>query len=198
MMSFKTILAAVGTAAVTVSLMASAAVADGMAYDKKKAPAKQVYAAPAHAPSTKDESYQPARPLWTGVYLGGNLGGVWVDGASIDGFVPATSSMNSAARALEAAIDNGSTGRSSSILGGLQGGFNVQIGNLVVGLEADMNFFDASSTRDTGLVTVGGFTGQTIDKVKVDKLTTIRPRIGWAFGQTLVYVTGGLAAVHQN
>ena len=167
---------ALGLAAAVFALMAGNAFADGM-----------------------PTRYGPAACCafsWTGFYFGANVGGAWQNDDAT-GFVPATSDMNGAARALEAAIDNGGV-HGSGFMGGLQGGYNVQRGNIVLGLETDFNWLDLHASRNTGLVTVGGFTGETLDKVSEDWLFTLRPRVGVTYDRALFYATGGLAVTQSS
>ena len=67
---------------------------------------------------------------WTGFYVGANFGGAW-----------SNSSFTNANTGLD--WTPGSTG----FIGGLQGGYNYQIGNLVLGVEADIDWarFDRST-----------------------------------------------------
>ncbi|WP_439575559.1 outer membrane protein [Phreatobacter sp.] len=89
--------------------------------------------------------------------------------------------------------DPDSTHRFNGLLGGVQFGFNHQLSNrVVIGLEATLGF--------------GGLAGSTIADVapppfgiqrigsRVDFLTTIGPRIGYAFDRSLIYAKGGFAA----
>ena len=65
--------------------------------------------------------------------------------------------------------------------------------NWVLGLEGDFEYFDArSSLSGTGILTTGDPVTVT-NSVKSSWLATIRPRFGYAWNRTLVYVTGGAA-----
>ena len=71
-------------------------------------------------------------------------------------------------------------------LGGGQIGFNYQFdNNVVLGAEAD---FQGSDIKDERL----GF------ESKMDYFGTVRARLGYAFGNVLPYVTGGLAWGHNE
>ena len=81
---------------------------------------------------------------------------------------------------------------SFDINGGLVGGtlgYNYQVNQIVFGLEADL---DASWIK--GSATCGGFTCQT----KNTWLGTVRGRLGYAAGNFMPYVTGGLAVGDIN
>ncbi|UOK69630.1 MULTISPECIES: outer membrane protein [Ancylobacter] len=74
----------------------------------------------------------------------------------------------------------------SGFLGGGQIGVNYQFANnVVVGVEAD---FQGSDIKDT----YAGY------ESKMDYFGTVRARLGYAFGNILPYVTGGLAYGHTE
>jgi len=97
-------------------------------------------------------------------------------------------------RSMAAATDRGSFwapnetiySSGSGVLGGIQAGYNYQVGAIVLGLEADL----AATSADAKALSHGG--GRT-DQHKTSALGTVRGRIGYAFDRTLLYVTGGLA-----
>jgi outer membrane immunogenic protein len=60
-------------------------------------------------------------------------------------------------------------------------GYNWQQGNIVYGVETDALWADISSTN-----VLGG-------EAKIDAMGTVRGRLGYAFGPSLLYVTGGYA-----
>jgi outer membrane immunogenic protein len=92
---------------------------------------------------------------WTGPYIGGNLGYLW-----------GKTTHNPA--------------NPSGIAGGVQGGYNWQTGQFVLGGEADINASDASDTFAPWKFSNRWF-------------GTVRARVGYAFNNILVYGTGGLA-----
>lgn len=103
---------------------------------------------------------------WSGFYLGLNGGGGW--GHSY--------------------WDTSATGMSTS--GGVAGGtagYNWQIGNAVIGVEGDMDWANLRGSNTTTLCPTGCSTSDTW-------LSTVRGRVGYAFGGVLPYITGGLAA----
>ncbi len=102
---------------------------------------------------------------WTGFYLGVNGGGGW--GHSW--------------------WDANATGINTS--GGLAGGtagYNWQFSNTVLGLEADIDWANLKGTTTSTLCPNGCSTSDSW-------LSTVRGRAGYAFGNVLPYVTGGLA-----
>lgn len=102
---------------------------------------------------------------WTGLYIGINGGGGW--GRSDFGPTFPTGTFNT----------------SGGLVGGTIG-YNWQMGNVVFGLEGDI---DWSNIR--GSATCLGFSCST----RNDWLATARGRLGYAFDRWLPYVTGGAA-----
>jgi len=103
--------------------------------------------------------YTVAQPLnaysWAGPYLGGTLGYEWGN------------------------VSN-SGAKPSGFAGGVTGGYNWQSGNVVFGLEGDIQ----GSTADDRFANY---------KFSNPWFGTVRGRIGYAFNNVLVYGTGGLA-----
>ena len=121
----------------------------------------------------------PAGFNWTGAYLGASVGYGWAN---------ADTSYN----------DTGFPGFGASInpdgfVGGVYGGYNYQFdNNVVLGGEADINYADI---RGGGtLHTPAGFLipFETFES-RVTWEGAIRARAGYAMGQFLPYVTGGVA-----
>jgi outer membrane immunogenic protein len=110
---------------------------------------------------------------WTGLYLGGHLGGSWgsFDDVDVNGF-----------------------------LGGLHGGYNLQNGNIVYGIEGDFSWTGADATdSQTGAAgicvanRIGCLAGAAAtSSINLDWLASLRARLGVTFGNVLVYGTGGV------
>lgn len=117
-----------------------------------------------------DNSYRyiPAAQ-WAGFYVGGHLGA---------GF-GTTDTMGSAVGDLSM----------SGFTGGLLGGYNIQMGSLVAGVEADVAWasIDGSETTVVASATASH-----------DWLSSFRARVGYATGNWLIYGTGGLAVADFN
>jgi outer membrane immunogenic protein len=114
-------------------------------------------------PYVKAPLYNPVF-TWTGFYLGLNGGGGW-----------GRSSWDR----------TGSLDLSGGVIGGTAG-FNWQTGQVVFGIEGDI---DWSGVKGTTLTTcAAGCTAQN------DWLGTVRGRLGYSFDRFLPYITGGLAA----
>lgn len=89
-------------------------------------------------------------------------------------------------------------------LGGVQAGFAMQSGSIVYGFEGDLNSAGVRGALNaSGTVNVGGTTPATYvarDRIesRLFALGTLRARIGYAFGDTIIYGTGGYAAARYE
>jgi outer membrane immunogenic protein len=147
-------------------------------------------------------------PLWTGFYLGGNIGYSWGRSDSTLTFSDATSGAVLASTSGKFNLDG--------LIGGGQIGHNWQSGSWVLGLEADIQASaqkgDGRSTCAGGTPVTGavngacsaGHTGDTINDPAVAVTNGLSERLSWfgtarvRLGPTvtptlLVYATGGLA-----
>lgn len=79
----------------------------------------------------------------------------------------------------------------SGTLPTLSAGYDWQRGNLVYGVTLSISGGDISANPVSG----GGF-GCGGCEFTVDKFATLRGRLGWSLGKTLVYGTAGLARAH--
>jgi outer membrane immunogenic protein len=125
---------------------------------------------------------------WTGFYIGANIGADWTrtkTTASADpiGWLFQTPFVNAAGTR---------TLSDTSVIGGVQAGYNWQYNVFVAGIEADISGLNANETSivDPLVPCCGGIM---IQSFKQTVFATLRPRIGVAFDRTLVYATGGLA-----
>jgi len=124
------------------------------------------------ADAPRGPAYRPPPPpipffTWTGFYAGAHIGVGWSDG---DG-----------------------SGNSSGFVGGGQVGFNYQINQWVLGLEADIagtTIGDSVSVAVPGAVVTGSGS--------LDWVSTLAPRIGYAFDRWLVYGKFGGAWAHGS
>jgi outer membrane immunogenic protein len=112
---------------------------------------------------TKAPPFMAPQFTWEGFYVGVNGGGGWGH---------ARSDLT------------GGFGTSGGLVGGTAG-YNAQFGNLVLGVEADIDW------TNVGGSTANGCPGNCT--VQGNWLSTERGRVGYAFGNFLPYVTGGLA-----
>jgi outer membrane immunogenic protein len=118
----------------------------------------------------------PPSWTWTGFYLGGTLGGV----------VGHDSVTNDPASSNNAFLASPISTNSAGVIGGLEAGYNWQISQIVLGVEADVSWSSLKQSN-TAVGSTDTFTS------RLDMLSTIRGRLGWAFDRTLLYGTGGVA-----
>jgi outer membrane immunogenic protein len=131
-------------------------------------------------------AYLPVAANWTGFYLGGNIGsGTGRDRSSLAGPFGPNEIFNLAP---------------DGINGGVQVGYNWQAANWVYGVEADIQ---GSSQRDNktcvfrcsdpaNFATRDGQLSAAYD-ARLPWFGTIRGRLGYSVGSTLLYATGGFA-----
>lgn len=114
---------------------------------------------------------------WTGFYIGGNVGYGWGNNTfDYTPFALPTWSYD--------------LGGANGVFGGLQAGFNYQFANnVVVGLEADLEFANMGSSA----ILATGPLAATVVSHSLDTFGTIRGRVGYAFDRFLPYFTGGAA-----
>jgi len=116
---------------------------------------------------------------WTGFYIGGNLGGAWDRTTVTDNF-------------FDVSISNTRSG----FIGGGQIGYNWQFSpQFVLGVEW---MFDGTDIRsDTDAVVLSDGTVLTAN-AKVDWITTLAARFGWAANNWLFYGKAGGGWVHDS
>jgi len=138
---------------------------------------------------------------WTGFYLGVNAGYGFSDNGrgGLGTFIATPGSLSAPLGGYTGVVTNGFTrGSNDGFVGGGQIGYNYQIGNVVIGVEADAQYADLNNVRGTSVVTltppVAGFIGaQNGNFGGIDYFGTVRGRLGYAFDRVLVYGTGGFA-----
>ena len=89
----------------------------------------------------------------------------------------------------------------NGFLGGIELGYNHQINHLVLGLEADFQYTDLGNRQSkTTILNVNPLLNSSINfptefdgQVRSDWLSTVRTRVGYAEGNLLGFISGGLA-----
>jgi outer membrane immunogenic protein len=130
----------------------------------------------------KAPSYAPPFS-WTGTYVGANVGGVW--GAFA--LNPASTNDLTGAVGVPGAMNL----NNSSVIGGLQAGYNWQISQWVLGLEQDYQFTGLKQTA-TFATPAGLFLAGDSMAVKTDYLAATRAKLGMTWDRALIYAAGGL------
>lgn len=140
---------------------------------------------------------------WSGFYVGANAGASWGDTA-LDLKVQGPNGPVALPPADVGIINQvgAEDGNKTAFTGGVQGGYNYQTGNWVLGLETDFGFFDLDQKRTnayrSGVLTNPQVTYALDQRVKTDWIWTLRPRVGYAWGPWMGYVTGGLATTETK
>lgn len=135
-----------------------------------------IFAALATAPCMQaaDMSSAPAVD-WTGFYIGAQ--GSWIS-ANVTDTYDLVTPFNFSANGLQ---------------GGPVAGYNYQSGNMVLGLEGDVNFGNVSATALCNGASVPVCAGSgTNPTFNLRTTGTVRGRIGYAVDQVLFYGTGGV------
>jgi outer membrane immunogenic protein len=177
------------------SLAFGALALPAMAADMAPAP---VYKAPVPVPV--------AICNWCGWYVGANAGYAWSNSNSVDTTttnLSAIPGLNGDVGGAIAAQGTGSVStKSNGFIGGGQFGYNWQAGNIVYGLETDIQGLAESNSGSSisnvstvpGAAAVISSTGTITSSKSVSYLGTLRGRAGFlATPSFLVYGTGGLA-----
>jgi outer membrane immunogenic protein len=165
-------------------------------------------ALPAMAADLAPVYHEPVAWSWTGFYIGTSVGGGWMTSNSTEAVTstfcnPAISGcigFPAASNALAAAIPATYNTSKAGFLGGVDVGYNWQLGQFVLGIETDISGASISgSTNVTNAVVPVGFPGSSVvaygtHSEKLDYLGTVRGRAGYlVMNPLLAYVTGGLA-----
>jgi len=192
------------------ALSASAQTHDGEenksvnAQESKQNTGEQNLLAMASVPPTATNAPAPAPPSggsgfhWTGFYVGGHFGrDSGHANMKVDPLPSAAQFVNLSTQSLH----TDPTGK----LGGLQGGYNLQRGPVVYGIESDYSFSDMKGTKVISPIvqnngtpfpgtSVIGTANSTVSHQDTDWLGTLRLRLGATpVPRLLVYGTGGLA-----
>jgi len=128
---------------------------------------------------------------WTGFYAGVNAGWGWRDSNRESVFL--TPGPGTPALAGTLVFRNNDDG---GFTGGGQIGYNYQIGSFVIGAEADIQWADRDDNQGAVFIPGPGFAGTFVPgrfESSQDWYGTVRARAGVAFGQALIYATGGFA-----
>jgi outer membrane immunogenic protein len=137
---------------------------------------------------------------WNGWYFGANVGVAYgnSDAHTFTAFSPTGYFATTSPGAISIAGTEHLA--PTRFIGGAQGGVNVQRGNWVFGVEADMGSVHLrDSATKSGTYPCCAPTGFTVTQsIETGWLFTLRPRAGYAHGHFLLYGTGGLAATDLN
>jgi outer membrane immunogenic protein len=121
---------------------------------------------------------------WNGFYVGGHIGGGW---GQID---------NTSAAPGSGAFPTGTPfarNDTSGFLGGVQGGFNWQVTNLVLGIEGEYTWTDVKGTATSQSTEPRFLAVTSTSTTKTDDIAMVTGRIGYAANDWLLYAKGGWA-----
>ena len=135
---------------------------------------------------------------FSGSYFGINTGYFWgrSNMLTTTTFVPNTYFFASGVAQINS---NGSlTLNPDGFIGGLQAGFNRQMGGLVFGAEMDFSSLHTTSMHDTTVIyqSASPYAFTLHNEINTDWIFSARPRIGWAANKVMTYVTAGLAVTN--
>lgn len=119
-------------------------------------------------------AYAPQIYNWSGIYVGGHIGGAYSGSSWTDPFAPGSNDDFS----------------SWGFLGGAQVGANAQFNRLVLGIEGDFSWIN---NKNSGTDSIGEGLN-----TNVQWTSTVAGRIGAAFDRLLVYGKGGLALAQDQ
>jgi outer membrane immunogenic protein len=127
---------------------------------------------------------------WTGLYAGLHLGYGW--GNADTDFSPLPDSSTFGMLPAKLGL------HPSGVGGGVQGGYNYQMGRFVAGIEADFSGSGMSASSTAAVIGTNGApiagAGPLTTHQTIDWFGTLRPRLGYTITPTiLLYGTGGLA-----
>jgi outer membrane protein OmpA-like peptidoglycan-associated protein len=161
------------------------------------AAAMSVTALGAAAPALAQD-YNP----WSGLYLGGNIGGSWGH-ASLSRTV--TAPDGTSLPPVDASLINSTNhfhSHGGGVTGGIEGGYNWTFGPWLLGVETDFVGLDTgttySRTLQSALLIHPPITYSATSEAAIDWEWTLRPRLGYSFGPWLMYATVGLAVGNLN
>jgi outer membrane immunogenic protein len=86
----------------------------------------------------------------------------------------------------------------SGFTGGVFGGYNYQMGQWLLGVEADFEYFRSAGSNTVNGLLLGVSPTTVTSSMSTDWLLTLRPRLGIVSGNWLFYGTGGLAVTRQS
>lgn len=126
----------------------------------------------------------PAVHDWTGFYVGGHVGYGWIDLEGKYTGVPGAG---------EDFIDDGGGDfdlDDDGFVGGVQFGYNHQIDNIVLGVEADFSFTNLNDEKTNEQGELVSF--------DTDYIASLRARAGYAFDDILLFASAGAAWTNTN
>ncbi len=145
------------------------------------------------APVANAADVTPVGYDWTGFYLGANAGVAWNNSSADGDFYFDGDRIKD--------VENRIDGDQAAFTGGALIGYNYQMDQIVLGVEADINYLGFSDDNKRSIeIDHGPFDAGFNSKssLEADWFGTIRGRLGFAIDNVLLYGTGGLAYGHAE
>ncbi len=132
---------------------------------------------------------------WTGFYVGGNLG--YANANSSSKIALGGDWVGESQAYQQYFISNSQDKQNpSGVSFGFQAGYDHQFeNNFILGIEIDYSELDIDESRQTPLLDDGGGPADVAfsNKVEVNHTFSLRPKLGYAYGNTVAYVSAGAA-----
>jgi opacity protein-like surface antigen/outer membrane protease len=175
-----------------VSLIACWAMSDGAEAAKKHAKSQVSKSQVSH--QIAEAPLSPAVHNWSGFYIGLNAGMAWGQFDPVTSTVRGGSITNPGVIPLLNAAGPQTAGP-FGFAGGAQAGYTWQSGSWVAGIESDVSYLhlNFSARSYVPFAPFNTNTGVINAYDNANWVATLRPRLGFASGNWLYYVTGGLA-----
>jgi outer membrane immunogenic protein len=160
----------------------------------------------------------PLAPLWSGLYIGGHVGGAWseLQTTDLNGLWFRDADIQRQIAGGAGLIDNRlaigplHTNQSESgVFGGGTIGYNIQRGGLVAGIEADFGAMNLNGNTTLshapvffpgagGAPTLFPYTETANSSLSTGFYADLTGRLGWAWGPWMFYGKGGLAILEAK
>ncbi len=134
----------------------------------------------------------PAGYDWSGIYVGAHVGGGWATNDLSDPSIGFGGLLG---------VPVVQTTDSSGVIGGVQGGWNYQLGRFVLGTELDFSWADVNGTNSSTFAVGVGGPGTSISRTltaDTDWIGTSTLRLGYAHDRWMFYSKAGAAYAHTN
>jgi outer membrane immunogenic protein len=154
------------------------------------------FAADVPTPANKAPGIAPGSYNWSGFYGGVHAGYGWAHGSTDIGIIDGSGALQGAAAAGVFPLSY-SYDRDGYVAGG-QIGLSWQIVQWVLGIEADISAAGLNGSQTVQRPAVGVFPNLSSVSQDMDLFGTVRGRLGYAWGNSLLYGTGGLAYGRVN
>lgn len=141
-----------------------------------------------------------SKASWTGFYLGGNVGGAFSSSNAVTSTIYSSNNTLGYFSSTDVSAINAAGNQNlklNAFLGGMQTGFNFQLGSFLLGLKVNLDSMNQTSTQSIQAIYPNSTPESDFNltqKISTTWLLTADPQIGYVIGNNfLIYITGGLA-----